>query len=149
MVLKRARGTVLVASVTSSARWAAPSKPENMKLGLAMPVRKTTASELQPLLFTKFVQTKWDVRKDGVRAKQVIKITTKEVREKTTRFIVRVHVEYLSIGWAYSRRRGSSLCGVGQKCYVARSRGWWLGRRGRIARHRALNLGCRIYGWLR
>lgn len=62
MVLKRARGTVLAASVTSSARWTAPSMPANMKLGLAMPVKKTTASELQPLLLTKFVHTNSDVR---------------------------------------------------------------------------------------
>lgn len=85
MVLIRARGTNFVASATSSARWTAPSIPANMKFGLAIPVKKTTAFDFHPVWLMNVVQTNSDELKVGVRERQVTMITTNDVTERMTR----------------------------------------------------------------
>lgn len=88
MVLIKARGTNFAASETSSARWTAPSIPANMKFGLAIPVKKTTALDFHPVLLMKVVQTNSDELKDVVRERQVTIITTNEVIESITETLI-------------------------------------------------------------
>lgn len=84
MVLKRAPGTAVEALEHSSARWMAPSMPAQRKFGLAIPDKKTTASDPQPLSLIKLVQTNSAELKVPDRDRHVTKMMTKEQRENTT-----------------------------------------------------------------
>lgn len=84
IVLINARGTAVVALFVSSAKCTAPSMPANIKFGLAMPVRNTTAFDFQPVLLMKVVQTYSEELKESARARQVMVITANDIREKIT-----------------------------------------------------------------
>ena len=84
----RARGTATAALVHSSAKWIAPSRPENIKLGLTRPVRKTTPSEDQPEVLTNSLHTKSLLCFGFDSARQVIVITKKAMSERKTMFVV-------------------------------------------------------------